>query len=447
MGLSSPYSLSLLKKYNMIRLRDIQKALFPLVGWTQHYNPSKAIDERLTNSESGNYFQAEHPLLTLENLAAIMPLDYTVKFPEYHEAKEYAADDKVRSGGEVWQALLPSLGQLPTLGSDYWSVYNPVSDYLEALTNEGIAAMCKNFVKEKTLSGESKQLLERKAFFDGAGRLSDRIENKGRICGYEIRLKKSMGITAKVERIGLQFDGAVGELKVYLFHSSQKDPLKTTLINLTSQKIYQWFNLSEWFLPYISDNNSAGGAFYIVYSQNDLHNVEAINIAKDWQVGGCNSCGGGSTKSWRELSHYMSVMPFKVSAPNGWELTPELWDIERNIYTNATNYGVNLEMSLFCDLTDFIISQRHIFTDVLAKEVAAMGLRKIAMNSDALVSRKQLNASRMDILYEIDGNTQGRAGGLGYELKRAYEALKLDTKGIDKVCLSCNRNGVRYTVT
>jgi hypothetical protein len=50
----------------------------------------------------------------------------------------------------------------------------------------------------------------------------------------------------------------------------------------------------------------------------------------------------------------------------------------------------------------------------------------------------------MDILYELDGNSQGRASGIGYELKEAYKSLSLDTSGIDRICLSCNNHGVKY---
>ena len=71
----------------------------------------------------------------------------------------------------------------------------------------------------------------------------------------------------------------------------------------------------------------------------------------------------------------------------------------------------------------------------------------MAMNPDVRVNRNQSNVSRMDILYELDGNTQGRPGGLGYDLKKAYEALSLDTQGLDRICLSCNNHGVRYRTT
>ena len=71
-------------------------------------------------------------------------------------------------------------------------------------------------------------------------------------------------------------------------------------------------------------------------------------------------------------------------------------------------------------------------------------LRTIAMNPDVRVNRNQVNVTRDQILYELDGNPQGRASGLGYELKQAYKALSFDTKGLDRICLQCNNNGVAY---
>ena len=102
-------------------------------------------------------------------------------------------------------------------------------------------------------------------------------------------------------------------------------------------------------------------------------------------------------------------------------------------------------LTVGCDLTDFIIEQRNIFATALQRQVAAIALRTMAMNPEARVNRNQTNVSRMEILYELDGNTNGvRPGGLGYELKQAYAALRISTQGIDRICLTCNNHGVRY---
>lgn len=122
-----------------------------------------------------------------------------------------------------------------------------------------------------------------------------------------------------------------------------------------------------------------------------------------------------------------------------------MWPIEHTLYTSSMCYGINVEVSVGCDLTDFIIRQRNMFQTVLQKQVAYTALRTMAMNPETRVNRSQSNVNRMDILYELDGNTSGfRQSGLGYELKEAYKALRLDTQGIDRVCLTCNNGGVRY---
>ena len=106
---------------------------------------------------------------------------------------------------------------------------------------------------------------------------------------------------------------------------------------------------------------------------------------------------------------------------------------------------MNCEISVECDLTDFIISQRYIFAPIIQKQVAADMLRTLALNPDVRVNRNQSNASKMDILYEVDGNTNGtRPGGLGYDLSMAYRALAVDKRGIARVCISCNNHGVKY---
>lgn len=135
------------------------------------------------------------------------------------------------------------------------------------------------------------------------------------------------------------------------------------------------------------------------------------------------------------------------NAPETFAEYPELWDIAYTMYTNTLNYGLNCEITVGCDLTDFIVEQRAIFQTVIQRQVAAIALRTLAMNPNVRVNRNQSNASKMEILYELDGNVEGRPGGLGYDLKKAFKALRLDTQGIDRICLSCNNRGVKYRTT
>lgn len=439
----------------MLRLKEIQDALIKVCGWEQAYDPQQAIDEKLTQSESGLTFQGAHPLCTLNNVCAMVPDDYFLHYPEWIETKTYRKGDKVRHAGKIWLSSNDSVGAEPEDGNVHWQHFNMISDYVEMLTRNGINTAIQRFIQEKQLRNETKTLLERRTFFDGAARLKATIDPTAKLVGFEIIPVRGMGVTLRINRIGLQMVGGTGNVRLYLFHSSQVAPMRVIDVNFTNTNGgFQWFSFDAdpIYLPYIaggSDDapgNDSGGAWFLCYDQNALPmGMEALNVSKDWSREPCGTCNIGSVESWRELTKYLQVSPFCIQAPEDFAEYPEMFDIAGVAYTNTRNYGMNCEISVECDLTDFIISQRHIFAPVIQKQVAADMLRTLALNPDVRVNRNQSNASKMDILYEIDGNTNGlRPGGLGYELSMAYRALAVDTRGIDRVCLSCNNHGVKY---
>lgn len=437
----------------MYRINEIQDALLHVVGWEQSYNPATAIDEALTQTESGLYFQGAHPLLTLANVASIMPDEWGFQYPVWDAITEWKANKVVQYGTDndgkklYWVAKLDNVGEEPTDGSLYWVKYNILSDYLERLTRNGIATAIQTFTQIKQLDKETRNLLERRTFFDGSGRIRATLQNNHKLVGFEIVPVRAMGVTAKIEKIGLQMTGGTGVVRMYLFHSSQIDPIKTFDLNFTvTNGGFQWFPVDDCYLPYMSDKNNSGGSWFLCYNQDELPaGMEAINVSKDWSREPCGTCNIGSVEVWRELTKYLQITPFMYNAPETFADYPELWDIAYTMYTNTRNYGLNCEITVGCDLTDFVISQRNLFQTVIQRQVAAIALRTLAMNPNVRVNRNQSNASRTDILYELDGNTSGvRPGGLGYDLKKAYDALRIDTQGLDRICLSCNNRGVKY---
>lgn len=438
----------------MYRIKEIQDALLHVCGWEQSYNPKEAIDSDLTRSESGLMFQGAHPLLTLDTMRAIMPDDWGYQYPEWNSRETYSAGTIVQydlNGNDdelYWESIRDNnTNEIPGESVLFWKPYNILSDFLERVTRNGIATAIQTFTQIKHLDKETRNLLERRTFFDGAGRIRATLQNTHKLVGFEIVPVRALGVTAKIEKIGLQMTGGTGIVKMYLFHSSQIDPIKTFDLDFQVKNGgFQWFTLEDCFLPYISKDNNSGGSWFLCYNQDELpQGMEAINVSKDWSREPCGTCNIGSVEVWRELTKYLQVTPFMYNAPETFAEYPELWDIAYTMYTNTQNYGLNCEITVGCDLTDFIISQRQIFQDVIQKQVAVIALRALAMNPNVRVNRYQSNATRTDILYELDGNTSGvRPGGLGYQLKKAYEALKLDTQGLDRVCLSCNNRGVRY---
>lgn len=437
----------------MYRLKDIQKELATLVGWRQSYDRDAKIDESLTVSDSGVMFQDAHPLVTLKNIESIMPLDYHLRYPEYRDTDTYNPGDKVVHGKDVltlrpdvWEAITENVGVEPSDG-DNWKRYNPLSDYLRELNERATTNTVTRFINEKLISGETKTLLERTNFFDGSGKINNEIDPTGSIVGFEILPVRSMGVTTKIEKIGLQFNKN-GRVKLYLMHTSQVEPIKTFDLEYTKGGSYQWFDVgTDVFLPYMSETTSPGGMWYLCYDERELPmGMYAINISKDFSRDPCGTCNIGSVQSWRELTKYIRISPFRVDVSPS-EDGLKMWDIQNNMYTSAKCYGINVQVSVSCDITDFIVQSKYMFTHAIVMQMAAYILRELALNPNVRQNANQLNIDRETLLYEIDGNSQGRAQGIGYELKKAFEALSIDTKGMDRICLSCRNNGIRFKAT
>lgn len=437
----------------MYRVKDIEDNLLHLVGWRQGLTEDTTIDPQYTDSESGLYFQNAHPLMTLENLLSIMPNTFYDKYKQYNATTNYVRPDIVytldNNGVKTYWFCISQTaiyGQAPSEGSLYWVKYNPFTLFVEQITRDGITTAIQTFIRQKQLTKETKNVLEHRTLFDGAGRLKATVNNMHKIVGFEIVPVRSYGVSTLINQIGVQIYGAAGTLRVYLFHSSSIIPIAATDIEFDGSGRMVWNANEDFYLPYIDNNINAGGSWYVVYDQDTLPiGAQAINFTKDWSKEPCGSCTGYvDLENWRELTKYVQVSPFQVQKPEGWAQNPILWDVADMCYTTTQNFGLNLNLTVGCDLTYTIYDQRFNFAEVIQKQVAVSALRTMAVNPSVRVNRNQSNVSKNEILYEIDGNTEGRAGGIGEELKQAYKALSLDMKGIDRICLSCNNNGVKY---
>ena len=416
--------------------------MLSLVGWQQHYNPAYRIDADLTESESGLTYQGAHPLVTLDNVRSIMPVDWESQYPEWVATATYAKGAKVAHGSKFWRAKdAIGAGVEPRSGSASWEEFAPLSDYVREITVAGINATVQRFLTEKQLARETRTILDRRTLFDGAARLQSVITPHDNVVGFEIVPARAMGVTTAIHRIGLQMLGS-GTVTLYVFHSSRREAIKSVTLELTGRSGgFQWFALEEpIYLPYMGGDTDAGGSWYIVYDQAQIPTgVRALNVAKDWSAEPCSTCDARYAEDWKQITKYMLVSPFQTSWAGDGGLDPAAL-----AYTRTVNYGLNLEVSVGCDLTGFIIEQRGIFATALQKQVAASVLRTIAMNPDVRVNRNQLNVTREEIMYALDGNPQGRATGLASELDRAFKALSIDTQGLDRICLQCNNHGVKY---
>lgn len=446
----------------MVRIQEIQEGLLHLIGWRQSYDSNDGVvSEALTQSESGLYYQDAHPLLTLQNLQSIAPDFSNISYPVHSTEETYAKGVVVTVDGTHYKSLKDVPQDIQITDEEYWIVTNPFSEWLETKTKACITKAINYYINEKVAKGTYKTLCEKKTLFDGTGRIYDTIKNKNNLVGFEIVPIRAKGVTTKINRIGLQFTEP-GAYTIFIMHSSLREPLYVERFNKSKANDIEWFTPSqELYLPYEADNIDAGGSWYICYLQSQLPAMPvipghpeivkscAIRKNRDWSKGPCNECSRHEYETWRIWSKYLEVHPFYVNE----ELVPitieqiRLWDVENNIYDYSTNYGLNLDITVACDITNFIIEQKMMFTDYLSKSLAVDFLREFAYNPNVRTNRHSINASRPDILYEIDGDSSSmKKSGMSYQLELALKAIQVSTEGIDRVCLPCVNHGLKYRV-
>ena len=420
-----------------------------LIGWRQSYDANDGvISEALTQSESGLYYQDAHPLLTLQNLQSIAPDFSNISYPVHSTEETYAKGVVVTDSDKHYKSLKAVPENIQITDTEYWIETNPFSEWLETKTKACITKAISCYVNEKVAKGTYKTLCEKKTLFDGTGRIYDTIKNKNNLVGFEIVPIRAKGVTTKINRIGLQFSEP-GDYIILVMHSSLMEPYYQETFTKRIGNNIEWFTPNqELYLPYETDEIDAGGSWYICYVQSQLPTgSQAIRKSRDWSKGPCNECSRHEYETWRIWSKYLEVHPFYVNE----ELVPivdeqvQLWDVENNLYDYSTNYGLNLDITVACDMTDFIIEQRQMFTDYLSKSLAIDFLREFAYNPNVRTNRHSINASRPDILYEIDGDSSSmKKSGLSYQLELASKAIQVSTEGVDRVCLPCVNHGIKY---
>lgn len=432
----------------MIRIKDLNEQLLHLVGWQQSYDTSEVkLSDNLTQSESGMYFQQVHPLLTLPNLMSIAPDFKNTNFPEHDANSSYKEGIVVTLEDKYYKSIKDVPINTEITNDEYWIETNLFSEWLEDKTKASIIKLINKFINMKLADKASKSLIENKTLFDGTGRLTNLATNRNRFVGFEVDTVRSKGVTVKINRIGLQFTRP-GKYKVYILHSSCDTPVYSFEFEKLKSNSIEWFKPKEdILLPYESQEIDAGGSWYIGYLQSDLpENSQAINRDRDWSTQPCKGCSRQEFLAWQAWSKYIEIHPFYVDENQLLVEDEQMYfDPEIMNFTYDANYGINLDVSVYCDLTDFIIKQKQLFQDVIAKQVAVDFLREFAYNPNVRTNRRSINASRTDILYELDGDSSSmKHSGLNYELDLALKALNFSTQGLDRVCLPCVNHGLKY---
>lgn len=376
----------------MYDLQEIVLALKPRVGIKPHGDTDLPEDVSADNSQSlsGLFTDNFHRLCTSKNLA--LSSDKTLN-EAIDEAKASA-------------------------------VINSINDVFDS----------------KKLNRNTKTILESIYLFDGAGSRHERVINTGRFVGFEIVLKRHKHMSAIIEKIGTHFTEQFNGLQMYVFNEAQNEPIATATINQDKAFHFKWSQPgAEFKLPYAGENTDAGGRWWIGYFESDLP-VGAQSITRtsyDWRYGPCNTCSASVSDRtyFRQWSQYMQIFPVEVgqSRLNG----RELFDVNSVTRNYSNNFGLNLAITVKCDLTQFIIKNSYVLDSLLAEYMAYEMMKSMAFSTK---TSGETEIIRNMAAHEINR----KEGGIQESIREKVKSVEYDLSGFNSSCLPCQ--GGKYKV-
>lgn len=368
----------------MYNATQIKAGFLGLIGWRQNVDSTDLQLTSLTTSSSGLYFNDEHPLLTFKNLQRIAP-----EFGKLNDRTQ--ANEKSR-----------------------------FVDWLTQKTDAALIRVLDRWIGEKSKIRTAKNLLANNVVFKNTSHLSDVDTDNSKTVGHIIDLTPSNSLRTTIDSIALQLTQDQ-TLTVSLYETGQAAAIQSEAF------VYTGTGSVQWFTPSTTWEIEGNKTYFIAYDQSDLTGQSI------------NSIYGQTGDFIGECAKYTRFTSFEVDTFTPARLT--------GTYAtgNGTNYGLNYKVSVKCDYTDFILSQKDLFKTVWSKQVAIDILRELAYNANTRENRNASNIDYTQIMYEIEGDSTGtKESGLEVQLRRALDTIQFDYTGLDTVCLPCKKRGVKY---
>jgi hypothetical protein len=411
-----------------------------LIGFeSSYYSEHPTLDADLQASTSGVLVgPGLHPLFTYENILAVAEQFSSVNVRVAQDAVSYPKGSIVKETTDIWQAKVDSVGK-PSSTPANWNKTNLLSAYLRRLYDTSSLNLFRRMFTQKKVNEVAKTLLADISLYSGIGNISNRITKNGRFVGFKITIRHH-DTAAVLSYIGVQVDQAQSDLKVFLYHSSSDVPVQTFTLDHTRAVQFQWHKLDAvQILSYMDDNIYPGGSWYLGYYENQWLGDA---IRKDISFNGKYNCGTCSeaivnARMYDKWSTYLSIQPFYVNSSGIDPITFKLWDETNEILLNDYTWGLNLQMSIRCDVSNWICKNSTILTDAISKQITVDLLSEMAFSLRDNQKKEKIAGLAAIALDNQEHGQQGEA----QRLQDAIDAVSFDFSGMNSVCLPCNTHG------
>lgn len=258
--------------------------------------------------------------------------------------------------------------------------------------------------------------LDRNLLFKNASRKANTETLPIGFVGYEIEVGNTKNIAFKINRVLLDFQGT-GNIILLLFNTSSLEPIQRKEIIITTDH-------QEEVLDWVVDNsgNTYKGDYFIGYNTTGLtvqpykRDYENGNIISDFK--------------------YLEIEPIYILNHN----TETLFDVSTYQGLSQSN-GLNFDISVFDDYTDFVINNKSLFARSIYLEAVIMclGIYVSSLRSNS----NEINAEQLynKIIVELNGTTDStsvKIQGLKSQLLGEISSIKSE---INKLKIGVKKSG------
>lgn len=304
------------------------QALYQRQGWREEVdNNLPSLDDENATSRSGKYFNVDyHPLASIKNI--------------------YFTQNTFNISGHNFNQLLKEL-QLKSIRNVLHKLF-PV-----------------NLLQTQTLlTAES-----------GNEDLYSLPSNH--FVGVSIRFCEKRNLSMLIKQVGMYMNGN-SDIKLYLFHSSQNNPIKTFDVTATERsEVYTSINESL----YAFSQNIKGGTYYLGFYSEDV-NIKPIR----------RDCRKRSNR-------YVDIEFIQVPTT-----TRTMFDTD-DVETTSKEY-INIEASYYNDFSSVIIDNESQFDEAIGKQVALECLRIMYSSTRSSNDERELDEmQKQRIYFDMNGNS------------------------------------------
>lgn len=312
--------------------------------------------------------------------------------------------------------------------------------YLKNVYESEFLAIVNRFVLSSKQNYNSKELLSKHSIVSGVASMNDKVTQNARFVGYMLRPHRSNYLNIEITHLGFQSTVLQNDLKIYLYETSQLEPIATFEIDITKQYSLQWTEISNAILRYQSETGGTGQVYLLGYYEQDPDNEQSYQlqgqaIYLDFDCG----CAGSPKEKYGK---YVDIQPIEI--PNDKlnydedesEYFIPLVDDVTDFVTDNT-HGLNAKINVTCDITDVLCHNIEIFAPALQHAIASRILydnyASNRMNSVADSKREQAKQFAM----KYDGILNGYNTPEGIRIKGLVDTLTVDFSALDSYCLPC----------